>query len=612
MCTDCGATLITRNKRSAGSHPGGFAPEHRSYRDLQLIARLFGQARRYWANLIVLFGLGILATPLALLAPLPLKIVVDNVINGKPLTGFVAAIVPSWATGSSTQLLVYCVVLLLSVTLLAELASLVSYVLSTYTGEKLVLGFRVRLFEHVQRLSLAYHDTRGTADSTYRIQYDAASVQNVVLNGLTPFVTAAVMFVGMVYVTARIDWELALIALIVSPILALLTEIKRRRLRQGWKDAKRLESSSFAVVQEALTSLRVVRAFGQEGRERDRFADRSNESVQKKISLSLVDGSISLLFAMTTAAGTAAVLYVGATNVQNGTLTLGSLLLIMGYLVELYTPLTQIAKSITQLQSSLASAERAFTTLDEEPAVRERPDAKPLERARGNVSFRAISFGYTDERSVLDDVTFDVPAGARVGVSGMTGAGKTTLVNLLTRFYDPTEGAILLDGVDLRDYKLADLHRQFAIVLQEPVLFSTSIRENIGYGRPRASQQEIVAAAAAANVHDFISSLPDGYDTEVGERGMRLSGGERQRISIARAFLKDAPILILDEPTSSVDTKTETGIMSAMELLMQGRTTFMIAHRLSTLERCDIRVEIVEGEAHVTAAATESVGHAVP
>ena len=375
------------------------------------IVRLFGQARRYWGNVIVLFGLALLATPLALLAPLPLKIVVDNVINGNPVTGVVATLVPGWATGSSTGLLVYAVVLLLAVTLMTEVVSLVGYVLSTYTGEKLVLGFRVRLFEHVQRLSLAYHDLRGTADSTYRIQYDAASVQSVVLSGLTPLVTAAAMFVGMLYVTARIDWKLALIALIVSPILMLLTEIKRRRLRRGWKDAKRLESSSFAVIQEVLTSLRVVKAFGQEERERDRFADRSNESVRKKISLSLVDGGISLLFAMTTAAGTAAVLYVGATNVQNGTLTLGSLLLVMGYLAQLYIPLTQIAKSITQLQSSLASAERAFTTLDEEPAVRERPNAVRFERAEGAFSFHDVSFGYSDERQILDHLSFDVPAG---------------------------------------------------------------------------------------------------------------------------------------------------------------------------------------------------------
>jgi ATP-binding cassette, subfamily B, bacterial len=438
-----------------------------------LLKRLFAQARPYWGNLIVLLALGLLTTPLALLAPLPLKIVVDNVINEKPLTGFVQAIVPSWATGSSTSLLVYAVILLLAVTLISELASLVSYVLSTFTGEKLILGFRVRLFEHVQRLSLGYHDSRGTADSTYRIQYDAAAVQNVALNGLTPFISAGVMFVAMLYVTAKIDWELALIALVVSPILAGLTEIKRRRLRQGWKDAKRLESSSFAVVQEVLTSLRVVKAFGQEDRERDRFADRSSESVRKKISLSFIDGSISLVFAMTTALGTGAVLFVGARNVQSGTLTLGSLLLVMGYLVQMYTPLTQIAKSITQLQSSLASAERAFTTLDEQPAVGERPNARSITRARGAVCFREVSFGYSADRVVLSGVSFDVPAGARVGISGFTGAGKTTLVNLLTRFYDPDAGTVLLDGVDLRDYKLRDLRRQFAIVLQEPVLFST-------------------------------------------------------------------------------------------------------------------------------------------
>jgi ATP-binding cassette, subfamily B, bacterial len=269
--------------------------------------------------------------------------------------------------------------------------------------------------------------------------------------------------------------------------------------------------------------------------------------------------------------------------------------MVMTYLSQLYGPLETISQKIGDVQSSLASAERAFELLDETPDVEEKPHARRLGRARGAVEFRDVSFTYGGEVSVLRDISFDITAGTRLGIVGRTGAGKTTLVNLITRFFDPTSGAILLDGVDLRDYKLADLRNQFGIVLQEPVLFSTSVAENIAYARPSARRRDVIAAARAANAHDFVLELEDGYETVVGERGMSLSGGERQRIALARAFLKDAPILILDEPTSSVDTQTEAAIMEAIERLMAGRTSLMIAHRLSTLDICDARFEIEFG-----------------
>jgi ATP-binding cassette subfamily B protein len=310
----------------------------------------------------------------------------------------------------------------------------------------------------------------------------------------------------------------------------------------------------------------------------------------------LSSGLLGLLLGVTTAFGTAAVLFIGVSNVMAGVLTLGSLLLIMGYLSQLYSPLKTISRKVASLQSHFASAERAFDLMDEPPDVVERPDAQPLIRAKGAVAFQKVSFAYGGEQLVLEDITFEIPAGMRAGIAGQTGAGKSTLVNLLTRFYDPTSGQILLDEVDLRDYKVADLREQFAIVLQEPVLFSTSIAENIAYARPGESFHHIIEAAKAANAHDFIQALPEGYETQVGERGMRLSGGERQRIALARAFLKDAPILIMDEPTSSVDTRTEIGIVEAMDRLMEDRTTFMIAHRLTTLENCDVLLMIEDGK----------------
>src|SRR5262249_28219035 len=309
----------------------------------------------------------------------------------------------------------------------------------------------------------------------------------------------------------------------------------------------------------------------------------------------VIEGGFGLLISLATAAGLAAVLFLGTRHVQSGVLELGELLLVMGYLAQFYAPLKTLSKKEASMQSYLASAERAFALLDEAPDVAERPHARPLVRAAGAVACRQVSFAYGANPPALRDISFEIGAGTRVGIAGTTGAGKAPLVSLLTGFYDPTAGQILLDGVDLRDYKLADLRNQFAIVLQDSVLFSASIAENIAYARPGAGEAEIIAAAKAAGAHEFIAGLPQGYDTLVGERGMRLSGGERQRIALARALLKGAPLLILDEPTSSIDRRTEALILEAFDRLMHGRTTFLIAHRLSTLKSCDVLLKIENG-----------------
>lgn len=566
-----------------------------AYSDLALLRRLMVFVRPVWLQLLGVFGLCLLAIPVGLLAPLPLKIAVDSVIGSRPLPDFLEFLLPDFISRTPEKLAWVAAGLIVVVVGIEKCVAMANWVLPVQVAERIVLGVRSQLFRHAQRLSLAYHETRGTSDSLYRIINDAPALNGIVIWSVLPIITSFLTLCGMLYVTARIDGQLAWIALAVCPALLLLTSGYRGRFSRGWNRMKEIESSATSVVQEALSAIRVVKAFGRENREEDRFVSLAQQGARQQVRMAWLSSGYYSLVAVILGLGTAAGLYIGLNHVRSGQMTLGSLLMVLGYLAQLYKPLEDMSKNFTGVQSGLASARRAFALLDESPDVPERPHARHLSRAAGVVRFENVSFGYEPRRSVIHHVTFEVAPGTKVGIAGATGAGKTTLVNLLTRFYDPSEGQIRLDGIDLREYRLADLRNQFAIVLQEPVLFSTTIGENIGYARTGATQEEIVRAARAAGAHDFISDLPEGYSTLVGERGMRLSGGERQRISLARAFLKDAPILILDEPTSSVDVRTEATIMQAMSRLIEGRTTFMIAHRLSTLENCDVILRIEHG-----------------
>jgi ATP-binding cassette subfamily B protein len=567
----------------------------RKLSDRAIYRRLLLEAKPFWPNIAALFALSLLAAPLTLLNPLPLKIVVDSVLGTHPLPAWLAWVFPAEIQRTDFIVLAGVAGMLVAIALFKQLLDLAFALLRSYTGEKLVLAFRSKLFRHTQGLSLSYHDTKGTADSTYRIQYDAPSIQWITLDAFIPLVSSLLTLVAMIIVMARIDWALALVALAVAPVLYFVSQIYSRYLKLRWREAKDLESSTLSVVQEVLTSVRVVKAFAAEDREQERYVASAGKNLRQQLKLALTSGSFGLIIGLAMATGSAVVLFLAARHVQTGRITLGELILVMSYLALLYTPLQMVSKSAASLQGSLVSAERAFQLLDELPDVIEKPHARPLTRAQGQVAFENVSFGYNSERPALRDISFEIATGSRVGIAGTTGAGKSTLVSLLLRLYDPSAGKISLDGVDLCDFKLRDLRNQFAIVLQEPVLFSSSIAENIAYAKPDASEDEIIAAAQAANAHDFISRLPQGYKTDVGERGVQLSGGERQRISLARAFLKDAPILILDEPTSSVDVKTEAIIMEAMLRLMRGRTTFMIAHRLTTLDVCDVRIQLEHG-----------------
>ena len=566
--------------------------------DMALYARLLGEVRPYWPQLLGTLLVNLLSIPLVLLSPLPLKIAVDSVIGTKPPPKFLTWILPQPLLSSENGLLIAVTGLFVVISLVHQLQLMCAALLRTDTGEKLVFGFRVKLFDQAQRLSVAYHDTKGSADSAFRIQWDAPHIRYLVLEAAIPMCTAAVTLIGMIYVTFRINWSLALIALTVSPVILIISQAYRVHLRNLAHKLTDLESSAASIVQEVLGALRVVKAFGREMYEHARFTRRSQEGLQARVRYEAAEGVFAFVIGMSLAAGTAAVLYVGILQVRFGTVTLGELLLVVSYLAQLYEPLRTTSEIIGRLQLHLASADRAFRFLDEMPDVPQRSHARRLPRAAGVIVFDHVSFAYPDSRPALRDATFTVGPGMRAGIMGPTGAGKTTLVSLLARFYDPTAGKILLDGVDLREYDVADLRRQFAIVLQEPILFSSSIAENIAYGRPDARHDEIVTAAKSAEIDGFIAGLPQGYQTLVGERGMSLSGGERQRIALARAFLKGAPILVLDEPTSSVDVETEAAIIASLERLSAERTTFIIAHRPTAFKGCDRLFRIDRGILH--------------
>ena len=398
---------------------------------------------------------------------------------------FVQTILPNALAGSPDGILVFIIAFTIVIAVLSGLQRLASSWLRTYTGEKITLALRTKLFRHVQRLSVSYHDSKGTADSTYRIQYCAPGIQWLAVDGVIPFIATGLTVFGMIYIIAILDWQLAVVAIAISPVLYMGARTFNPRLRNQWGQICHLESSAFSVVQEALSALRVVKAFGQEEREQERFVRHSRESFLARVRAAWSEGGFELLIGITTAGGTAAVLFLGVRHVQAGSLTLGDLLLVTVYLTQLFGPLASLSNMTVLAQRSLASAERAFALLDEEPDVIENKNGVPISRSSGGVTFRDVCFAYNGDYPVLSDISFAIKPGTRVGIMGMTGGGKSTLVSLLTRFHDPTRGQILLDGVNLRDYKLADLRNQFGIVLQESILFSTSIRREHCLCTPR-------------------------------------------------------------------------------------------------------------------------------
>jgi ATP-binding cassette subfamily B protein/subfamily B ATP-binding cassette protein MsbA len=523
-----------------------------------------------------------------LLQPWPLKVLVDNVLRDKPLHGFLLSLFRA-LPGPHTRdaLLTWTIAATVVIFLLTWLAGLLASWAAIRFGFQMSYDVAGDLFAHIQRLSLRFHAQHGIGSSLRRITSDSGAVATIIQDGALPAVSAVASVVAMVVIMLQLDLGLTLLALAVIPPMALIVRLYSAPMTERSYEQQQAEGELYETVEQTLTGIAVVQAYGGEAAADARLKTNVDRIMRATISLSWAQSRFSLLLGAVTAVGTAAVFWVGAEHVLSGAISIGTILVFISYLGSLYSPIHDVSHSGGTISESLGSALRLVEVLDARADVEDRRGALTLAGVRGEVVFEDVSFGYEPGRPVLREVSLSASPGEVVAIVGPTGAGKSTLVGLLPRFFDPDQGRVLLDGHDLRELRLRQVRDSVSLVLQESFLFPFSIAENIGYGRPGATRQQIIQAARAANAHQFISALPDGYDTVLGERGATLSGGERQRIAIARALLKDAPVLILDEPTSALDAETEQSLLQALDRLMAGRTTLIIAHRLSTIRKAD-------------------------
>ncbi len=544
-----------------------------------------GEGARVAGGLALLVG----STAAALLQPWPLKLVIDSVLGGEPPP-------PGLALGSKTALLGVLVTVMVGLQILVGALAMLGTNLVIRAALHMVFRLRCAVFEHLQKLSLSFHDTTKVGDSLYRVAWDTYAVQTLLNNAIVPATTATLTLVGIALVMALRDWRVTVAALAIAvPLVVLIRRLDRPMTRYSLRVHER-ESDVSSRVQETLTAIRAVQSFAREPLERERFERQAAASLHANLHLTLLQTGSQMVVSLLMAIGTAAVVWLAGRRALEGVLTPGDVVLLAAYLVMLYKPLETLAYTAVAVQGAAAGARRVLALLDVRPDVTDAAGAVPLPgRAVGGLVFEQVTFAYGTGGPALRDVSLEVRPGEIVAIVGASGAGKTTLASLLVRFYDPQAGRITLDGLDLRSLTLRSLRENVALVLQDPIVFGASIRENIAYGRPDATAEEVERAARAANAHEFVAGLPQGYDTVVGERGVTLSGGQRQRIAIARAFVKDAPVLILDEPTSALDAENERAILDALARLMKGRTTLIIAHRLSTVRPADRIVVLQDG-----------------
>jgi ABC-type multidrug transport system fused ATPase/permease subunit len=543
---------------------------------MSIYRRVLRYYQPFWGQTVLGLFLSLVGIGLNLLKPWPFKIIVDDFLR------------PTHSARGNWRTWVPLLCLALVVIQIGwGIINWITNYLFVKIGLQALLKLRTNLYAYLQSLSLKYHDARRSADSSFRVAYDSQSIQTIYNKGFTNIFASIIALLGTFVIMVRLDWILTLLSLAIVPLIVGAIYFFARRIRLESTSIQEQESAVLAQAQEGLSSIRMVHAFGREDFEVRQFHQQARQSLQANLRLTLTNVNSALVISTLMVIGTAVMYYVGTLHVLAGTLSLGSLLVFSAYLLMLYQPLESLTYTTWAMEGATAGAKRCFEVLDRQDDVRDSADAVAISSAKGAIDFRSVNFGYAEERYVLRDIDLRIEPNQIIGLAGGTGAGKSTLLSLVPRFYDATTGFVMLDGRDVRDITKKSLRAQIAIVLQDTLLFSTTVRENIAYGRLGATEEQIIEAARRAQADEFIRQMPQGYASPVGERGGHLSVGQRQRIGIARAFLKNAPILLLDEPTSALDPATEAAIMETIKELMRGRTTLIATHRLATIHNLD-------------------------
>jgi ABC-type multidrug transport system fused ATPase/permease subunit len=544
--------------------------------------------RPYKGTLLLILLAMLVQTVMSVAAPWPLKIILDNVVGSHKLPSWLDHLLGPILSGTGKmQIAVAAAIATVVIALLGALASYFANYYTTSVGQWVANDLRVRTYHHLQQLSLRYYDTHQTGSLLSTITSDVQTIQGFASGDTLGILVDLLTIVGMLFIMFWLNWDFTLIAVSITPFMLLLVSRFKKAVKKATHEVRKEQSKIVSVVEQGLQSMRVVKAFGRQDLAEENLAEVSQATVTAALKARRVKALLSPIVAVTVAFCTAIVLWRGSALILAGLMTAGSLTVFLSYLTKFFKPVQDLAKMTNSIAQAAVGVERVRAILDADMVIPERPGARVPEVIKGEIEFEHVAFSYTPDAPVLIDVSFHIQPGQMVGVVGPTGGGKSTIVSLIPRFYDPTAGAVKIDGVDVRDYKCFALRHQIGYVLQETILFEGTVSDNIAYGRKGVTTEEILAAAKLANADEFISRMPHGYDTMVGERGETMSGGQRQRIGIARAVIRNNPILILDEPTAALDTESERLVIEALERLMKGRTVITIAHRLSTIRDAD-------------------------
>jgi subfamily B ATP-binding cassette protein MsbA len=539
--------------------------------------------RPYSGALVIILAAMLVQTAMSLAAPWPLKVILDNVLNSHKAPEWLDRLRIIPLGGDKQELALVAGAMVVVIATLNALASYVENYYSESVSQYVAHDLRMRVYEHLQRLSLGYYDTHQVGAILSTITSDVKTIQNFASSGTLGILVDLLTIVGMLFIMFWLNWDFALIAIAATPFLLLFVARFNRAVKKATHDVRKHQAQIVSVVQEGLESVRVVKAYGRQDLEEENLSSVSHATIESALKARKIKAVLSPVVSIVAGICTGIVLWRGTALVLSDTMTIGELTVFLTYLSKFFKPVQDLAKMGTTIAQTAVGIERVQTILNTDTVIPERPDAREPSTLKGAIEFEHIAFAYDPKAPVLKDVQAKIAAGQFVGIVGPTGGGKSTIVSMIPRFYDPSAGRVLIDGVDLRDLTIQGLRGQIGFVLQDTVLFRGTVRDNIAYGRPTATEAEIVEAAKLANADEFIAKMPDGYNTMVGERGLTLSGGQRQRIGIARAIIRNAPILILDEPTAALDTESEKLVMEALERLMKGRTVLTIAHRLSTI-----------------------------